>query len=73
MHPATKTFQALRIEVNRELDELKNGLDASLRILRTRGKALCYFVPFTGGQGGKTFHKGQCEDRGIEAAHEESH
>ena len=40
MHPATKTFQALRIEVNRELDELKKGLDASIRILRKGGR-LC--------------------------------
>lgn len=40
VHPATKTFQALRIEVNRELDELKNGLEASLKILGKGGK-LC--------------------------------
>ena len=40
VHPATKTFQALRIEVNRELDELKKGLDASLRILKKGGR-LC--------------------------------
>jgi 16S rRNA (cytosine1402-N4)-methyltransferase len=40
IHPATKTFQALRIEVNREIDELKEGLDASLRILK-RGGRLC--------------------------------
>jgi 16S rRNA (cytosine1402-N4)-methyltransferase len=40
VHPATKTFQALRIEVNRELDELKKGLEASLRILRKGGR-LC--------------------------------
>jgi len=40
VHPATKTFQALRIEVNRELDELKKGLDASLRILKEGGR-LC--------------------------------
>lgn len=39
-HPATKTFQALRIEVNRELDELKKGLEASLRILKKGGR-LC--------------------------------
>lgn len=39
-HPATKTFQALRIEVNREMDELKKGLDASLRILKKGGR-LC--------------------------------
>jgi 16S rRNA (cytosine1402-N4)-methyltransferase len=39
-HPATKTFQALRIEVNGELEELRAGLDASLRLLR-RGGRLC--------------------------------
>jgi 16S rRNA (cytosine1402-N4)-methyltransferase len=40
VHPATKTFQALRIEVNKELDQLKKGLEASLRILK-RGGRLC--------------------------------
>ncbi|MEW6215168.1 MAG: 16S rRNA (cytosine(1402)-N(4))-methyltransferase RsmH [Nitrospirota bacterium] len=39
-HPATKTFQALRIEVNRELDELRAGLDSSLRLLKKGGR-LC--------------------------------
>jgi 16S rRNA (cytosine1402-N4)-methyltransferase len=40
IHPATKVFQALRIEVNQELDELKAGLNASLRILKRAGR-LC--------------------------------
>lgn len=40
VHPATKTFQALRIEVNKELDELKKGLEASLRVLGKGGR-LC--------------------------------
>jgi len=40
VHPATKTFQALRIEVNKELDELQKGLDASVKILK-RGGRLC--------------------------------
>lgn len=39
-NPATKTFQALRIEVNKEIEELKKGLDASLEIL-TRGGRFC--------------------------------
>jgi 16S rRNA (cytosine1402-N4)-methyltransferase len=40
VHPATKTFQALRIEVNNELDELRRGLDSSLRLLKKGGR-LC--------------------------------
>lgn len=39
-HPATKTFQALRIEVNKELEQLSAGLDVSLRLLK-RGGRLC--------------------------------
>lgn len=39
-HPATRTFQALRIEVNRELDELKKGLASSLNMLKAGGR-LC--------------------------------
>ncbi len=39
-HPATRTFQALRIEVNRELDELKEGLRSALNILNMGGR-LC--------------------------------
>lgn len=39
-HPATKTFQALRIEVNREMDELRKGLGSALHMLKTGGR-LC--------------------------------
>jgi 16S rRNA (cytosine1402-N4)-methyltransferase len=39
-HPATKTFQAIRIFINDELEELARALDASLDILR-RGGRLC--------------------------------
>jgi len=38
IHPATRTFQALRIHVNDELGELERGLDAGLKILRPQGR-----------------------------------
>jgi len=36
--PATRTFQALRIHVNRELEQLEQGLSAALRLLAPRGR-----------------------------------
>jgi 16S rRNA (cytosine1402-N4)-methyltransferase len=38
MHPATRTFQALRIHVNDELGELERGLEAAERVLRPLGR-----------------------------------
>ena len=37
-HPARKTFQALRIAVNAELDVLSKGLDAAFSILKSGGR-----------------------------------
>ncbi|MBA3071379.1 MAG: 16S rRNA (cytosine(1402)-N(4))-methyltransferase RsmH, partial [Nitrospirae bacterium] len=39
-HPATKTFQALRIAVNDELNELRKGLNEAAGILKSGGR-LC--------------------------------
>lgn len=37
-HPAKRTFQALRMEVNSEQDVLRHGLDAAIRWLRPGGR-----------------------------------
>jgi len=54
VHPATKTFQALRIAVNEELSELEQGLAAAERILKAGGRL-----------GVVTFHS--LEDRIVKA------
>ena len=36
--PATRTFQAIRIHINHELDELKEGLAQTVRVLVTSGR-----------------------------------
>jgi 16S rRNA (cytosine1402-N4)-methyltransferase len=38
IHPATRVFQALRIEVNNELDNLKRGLEVATRFLKSGGR-----------------------------------
>lgn len=37
-HPATQTFQALRMEVNRELEAVDQGVAAALRVVRPGGR-----------------------------------
>ena len=37
-NPATRTFQAIRIHVNAELEELQQGLDAALALLAPQGR-----------------------------------
>jgi 16S rRNA (cytosine1402-N4)-methyltransferase len=37
-HPATRTFQALRIYINHELEELESALPAALSLLKTGGR-----------------------------------
>ena len=38
IHPATRSFQAIRIHINRELADLETGLDAALAALRPGGR-----------------------------------
>lgn len=40
IHPATRTFQALRIAVNRELESLQEGLGASIHLL-AQARRIC--------------------------------
>jgi len=37
-HPATRTFQAIRIEINKELEELNEVLKQSVRVLKPGGR-----------------------------------
>ena len=38
IHPATKTFQAIRIAVNGELDNIERGLDQAIELLKEGGR-----------------------------------
>lgn len=38
LHPATRTFQAIRIEVNKELERIKPALDNAIRVLKKGGR-----------------------------------
>jgi 16S rRNA (cytosine1402-N4)-methyltransferase len=37
-HPATRSFQAIRIEVNQELEQIKAGLNQALSVLAPQGR-----------------------------------
>lgn len=41
IHPATKVFQALRIYLNRELENIESLLPTALRVIRPGGRIVC--------------------------------
>ena len=47
-HPAKRTFQAIRIEVNGELDVLKDSLDSMIGLLNEGGRICGDHLPFAG-------------------------
>ena len=58
-HPAKRTFQAIRIEVNNEIEPLFNTIKQSIKILKSKGR-LCVI----------TFHS--LEDRAVKKAFQEA-
>ncbi len=57
LHPATKTFQAIRIAVNREIEELDELLENAIPILRPGGRlAIISFHSLEDRQVKKKFH-----------------
>lgn len=60
IHPATKTFQALRIYINDEINELKTGLSKAINILKKGGR-ICVI----------SYHS--LEDRQVKLLFKENH
>jgi 16S rRNA (cytosine1402-N4)-methyltransferase len=77
--PATRTFQAIRIHINRELEELSDGLDAAERMLKPGGRLVVvtfhsledrivkqFFRSRSGADGAVSRHVPQVADTGPE-------
>ncbi len=65
IHPATKTFQAIRVVVNDEIESLKEGLEKSLERLNSGGRVVVIsFESLTDGVA-KRFFKEKAKDKKI--------
>lgn len=60
-HPAKKVFQAIRIEVNKELDVLKQGLNDALDLLKPGGRICVITFHSLEDRIVKDIFKGRCE------------
>ncbi len=66
IHPATKTFQALRIAVNDELQSLKEGLEKAFNILQKDGRIAVISFHSLEDRIVKTFFRGLEEKEEVE-------
>lgn len=64
IHPATKTFQALRIAVNRELENLEKALPQAVKLLKPAGKLIIISFQSLEDRIAKNFFK-QKEKEGV--------
>jgi 16S rRNA (cytosine1402-N4)-methyltransferase len=64
IHPATKVFQALRIYVNHELENIHGFLSGAMEVLRPGGRLLCISFHSLEDSVVKQFFKDRAEQRG---------